>query len=208
MKSAVFCLAGALGLSVLGLLSATGMRGASPAARSPSPAPMAASSQTPKPDGPPPLVIDKNAPLLLDEAAEPDKSASPSGTGTGTGADNAPCFVCHANYRSEPLAQKHAENQLGCVHCHGASFAHRNDENNTTPPETMYAAEDIDRACQQCHPSHDVPAAKVLALGLERGLGRAGPRAIVCTDCHGQHRLAQRTVQWDKKSGKLLPRKP
>ena len=171
-------------------------------------APAAVESQvggpaTEKPKGPAPLVVDKSAPLLLlDEPTE--KAAVPETAALV--ADNAACFVCHANYKSETLTQTHAKARMGCVDCHGKSYAHRNDENNTTPPEKMFAADEIDRACQQCHPRHDVPAAKVVLLGVQRGLAKAEPKTIVCTDCHGDHRLAQRTVRWDKKTGKLLPR--
>jgi len=114
--------------------------------------------------------------------------------------------VCHANFKTESLAQGHAKAKMGCVDCHGKSYAHRNDENNTTPPEKMYALDQIDDACRQCHPSHDVPAAKVVVLARQRALSQTDPKAILCTDCHGHHRLAQRTVRWDKKTGKLLPR--
>ena len=164
----------------------------------------AATQATEKPKGPPPLVVDKSAPLLLDEPAEADKT-NPQAT-AAVDADTAACFVCHANFKTESLAQGHAQAKMGCIDCHGKSYAHRNDENNTTPPEKMYAMDQIDQACRQCHPSHDVTAAKVVVLALQRGLSKTDPKAIVCTDCHGNHRLPQRTVRWDKKTGKLLPR--
>jgi hypothetical protein len=164
----------------------------------------AATQATEKPKGPPPLVVDKSAPLLLDDPVEADKS-NPQVT-AAVDADTAACFVCHANFKTESLAQGHAKAKMSCIDCHGKSYAHRNDENNTTPPEKMYARDQIDDACRQCHPSHDVPAAKVVVLALQRGLSQTDPKAILCTDCHGHHRLAQRTVRWDKKTGKLLPR--
>jgi hypothetical protein len=159
---------------------------------------------TEKPNGPPPLIVDKSAPLLLDDPAEGDKTNSQATAAVD--ADTLACFVCHANFKTESLAQGHAKAKMGCIDCHGKSYAHRNDENNTTPPERMYARDQIDDACRQCHPSHDVAAAKVAVLALQRGLSQTDPKAIVCTDCHGHHRLAQRTVRWDKKTGKLLPR--
>jgi hypothetical protein len=165
---------------------------------------VAAGSQASERITPPPLVIDKDAPLLLDEASATDKAASPADAALQ--ANNAACFVCHANFKDESLAETHTQAKLGCIACHGKSYAHRNDENNTTPPEKMYPAESIDSACQECHPSHDVPAAKVVILGIQRGLNQSDPKTIVCTACHGHHRLAQRTVRWDKKTGKLLPR--
>ena len=164
----------------------------------------AATQATEKPKGLPPLVVDKSAPLLLDDPVEADKTNSQATAAVD--ADTLACFVCHANFKTESLAQGHAKAKMGCIDCHGKSYAHRNDENNTTPPEKMYARDQIDDACRQCHPSHDVTAAKVVVLALQRGLSKTDPKAIVCTDCHGNHRLPQRTVRWDKKTGKLLPR--
>jgi hypothetical protein len=31
---------------------------------------------------------------------------------------------------------------------------------------------------------------------------------IVCTDCHGEHRLKNRTVRWNKTTGDLIPVEP
>jgi len=33
---------------------------------------------------------------------------------------------------------------------------------------------------------------------------KTDPDKIVCTDCHGEHRMKVRTIIWDKKTGKLL----
>jgi len=159
-----------------------------------------------EPTAPPPLVIDKDAPLLLDEPTESEKHAPAATTRALT--DNAACFVCHANYREEPLASRHAAANVACVDCHGPSYAHRNDENNTTPPDVMYPADEIDQACRKCHASHDVPAAKVIACWQsarrEADPDKTNTETIVCTDCHGNHRLRLRSVRWDKKTGKLL----
>jgi len=204
--------------------------------------------------GPPPLVIDMDAPLLIDDPVEVEDATIAN---TEAAVENTACFVCHANYMTEFLTGRHAGINVGCVHCHGESTAHRNDENNTTPPEIMYPSEKIDSFCQGCHstahdippktiiarwlerkkeetnprvegvpPSNrgqdardtigpsctgchkedDVPPAKVVARWKERGLDKAqtDPDEIVCTDCHGDHRMRIRTVIWDKKSGKLL----
>ncbi|MHC4331226.1 MAG: cytochrome c3 family protein [Planctomycetota bacterium] len=183
-------------------------------------------------EGPPPLVVDTSAPLLLDEPTE-EEEASAAAT-TEAAAENMACFVCHANYRDEFIAQRHAKADVGCVNCHGDSFAHRNDENNTTPPETMYPAEQIDPFCQGCHDAHDIPPKKIIARWIkqkakkpnatcegchkeddvppekvvarwkERDLDKSDPARIVCTDCHGEHRMEVRTVVWDKKTGKIL----
>ena len=152
--------------------------------------------------GPPPLVVDSDAPLLLDEPTEEQQASA--GMTTQAAVENAACFVCHANYRFESLANRHARADVGCAACHGQSFAHRNDENNTTPPETMYPADKIDSFCQGCHNSHDVPPGKVVAHWAKRNPDKTDPDKIVCTDCHGDHRMKVRTVIWDKKTGKLL----
>jgi hypothetical protein len=153
----------------------------------------------------PPLILDDDEPLLLlEEPEEEEKSAAELKALT----ESQPCFVCHVNYQEEPLAVGHAKMGFSCVTCHGDSFAHRNDENNTTPPDTMYPPDQIAKKCGECHKTHDAPARKVVARWQKRCAHKIDPKTIVCTDCHGQHRLKIRTVQWDKKTGKLLPVKP
>ena len=189
-----------------------------------------AESESEATSGPPPLVVDTSEPLLLDEPTEEQIAAASTQAAT----ENMACFVCHANYRGEFLAERHAKANVGCVNCHGDSFAHRNDENNTTPPETMYPAEKIDPFCQGCHDAHDIPPKKIIACWTEqktkkpeatcegchkdddvppekvvarwkeRGIDKSDPARIVCTDCHGDHRMKVRTVIWDKETGKLL----
>ncbi len=154
--------------------------------------------ETKKPNGLPALVIDKSAPLLLDEPTEDDTEAHEEGT-----ADNDACLHCHAKYKKEPLAVRHAKEDVGCVTCHGKSFAHRNDENNTTPPEKMYPAHVIDAACGKCHETHDAPASRVIAR-FQKRCPRKDPKAIVCTDCHGDHRKKVRSVRWNKTTGALI----
>lgn len=149
-----------------------------------------------------PLMVDKDAPLLLDEPSESEKASGSAATSAA--ANNTPCFVCHANYNAEPLAVRHAAANVGCVDCHGKSTAHCNDENNTTPPDIMYPAKQIDRSCQKCHATHDVSAVKVVAAWQQRHPNKTEPKTIVCTDCHGDHRLRLRSIRWDKKTGKLI----
>ena len=169
----------------------------------------------------PALVVDKNAPLLLDETSESEK------VNTEAEAKNATCYVCHANYGEESLAQSHAKNNIGCTNCHGESIAHKNDENHLTPPDRMYAADTIDQACQhchtghdvqpmevvrrwrqhiddtksdirceKCHESHDVPAVDVIRKWQKQTGQKIEEKPIVCTDCHGEHRLKTRSVQY------------
>ena len=166
------------------------------------PATSSTQSETTVSQGPAPLVIDTSAPLLLEEPGEGQEA--PSSEVTGATAGNAACFVCHANYRAEFLVDRHATAGIGCANCHGDSLAHKNDENNTTPPQTMYAADKIDPFCRGCHTAHDVSPEKVVARWMERGLDKINPDKIVCTHCHGDHRMKVRTVIWDKSSGELL----
>ena len=121
--------------------------------------------------------------------------------------DNQACHVCHGNYQEEPLALEHAKEGVGCIDCHGESLDHRDDEDNITPPETMYALEDIDKMCGKCHDMHDASGRKVIQRWQERCPEKSDPEKIVCTDCHFQHRLRFRTVWWDKKTGELVIRK-
>lgn len=169
----------------------------------------------------PALVVDKNAPLLLDG---PTKLGNPV---TEAEAKNATCYVCHANYAEEELAQWHAKNNIGCADCHGESIAHKNDENHQTAPDKMYAPGEIDEACgkchtshdiqpeevvlrwqqhtgnkktiglcEVCHESHDVPAGDVIRKWQKQSGQKVYEKPIVCTDCHGEHRLKIRSIHY------------
>ncbi|OHB75259.1 MAG: hypothetical protein A2Z25_21835 [Planctomycetes bacterium RBG_16_55_9] len=200
LRISIFMLVALLILSASTLLSCTST--SQPEPISIEAAPVADEIPSPS-EGPPPLIVDMETPLLLDDPAEGENATV---TNTETAAENSACFVCHANYRGESLAGSHAGVNIGCVDCHGQSMAHRNDENNTTPPEIMYAARKIDPFCQGCHTSHDIPARTVVARWKERGLdkAKADPAKLVCTDCHGDHRMRIRTIIWDKATGTLL----
>lgn len=150
----------------------------------------------------PPLVVGKDAPLLLEEPAE--KKVEPL---FGPVADNTACYCCHTNYEEEEFVQYHAVADVGCIECHGQSFAHRNDEDNVTPPDVMFAPEKIAGNCAKCHDTHDAPAAEVITRWRERCPAKTDPKSLLCTDCHGEHRLKFRTVWWDKNTGKLIVRK-
>lgn len=115
--------------------------------------------------------------------------------------DNSRCFVCHMNLEEEQMAVTHAKEGVGCETCHGRSDAHCNDENNTTAPDHMYARATINLACMKCHPS--------LSPRTDHKPILADPPAAkkVCTDCHGEHRLAHRTRHWDRTTGRLLDTK-
>ncbi len=120
--------------------------------------------------------------------------------------DNSACYVCHGNYDGESLALTHAKEEIGCVDCHGESHDHRNDEDNITPPEKMYAPDGINKMCGECHENHNVEPSKVIARWQKRCPAKTDPKKIVCTDCHFEHRLKFRTVWWNKKTGELVIR--
>ncbi|HYW78238.1 MAG TPA: hypothetical protein VE890_01635 [Thermoguttaceae bacterium] len=157
-------------------------------------------------EGPPPLVVDTTQPLQLDEPPPPEPF-DPFAIPTGPKANNQACFACHANYEKEPFVNWHAEANVGCVKCHGPSSDHRNDENNITPPDKIFGPGTIAKLCKDCHDDHDAPAADVIARWQERCPVKTKADEIVCTDCHGQHRLKFRTVWWDKETRELVIRK-
>ncbi len=144
----------------------------------------------------PPLTVNKDNPLLLEDKPAKHKMK----------VDNSACYVCHTNYEEEPLVIVHGENEVGCADCHGESLDHCDDEDNITPPELMYPREKINRACEDCHDTHDVPAKDVLALWRKRCPEQTDPKKIVCTDCHGKHRLEKRVVRWNKRTRALILR--
>ncbi len=121
-------------------------------------------------------------------------------------ADNFACYVCHANYETEELALVHARVGVGCAKCHGRSLEHCDDEAHEIPPDIMFALEEVDGQCATCHEGHDAPATEVLARYLERVPAKTNPSDVVCTDCHGEHRLARRTVWWDRKTREMVVR--
>lgn len=118
----------------------------------------------------------------------------------GLGVDNSRCHVCHINYEDEEFAVRHARANVGCEKCHGASDAHCGDENNVTPPDLMYPKAKVNLSCWMCHDKATL--AKV--ADHKPALAAVEARTKLCTDCHGQHRLARRDVRWDKATGKLL----
>jgi hypothetical protein len=165
----------------------------------------AAAADPPSAHAPPPLKVDKSAPLLLDEPAAPEPAATDP---KKPRADNSACFVCHGNFQDERMVTVHAKENIGCVKCHGPSLAHRNDEDNVTAPDTMFPAQRIDNSCRKCHDDHIAPPRKMIAMFQERFPRGIDPKKVVCTDCHGEHRLKIRSVLWDKELGKLLKSDP
>ena len=126
-------------------------------------------------------------PLLLDDDSETNQSDGPE-------ADNSRCFVCHINYMQEDIAVIHARADIGCAGCHGQSDEHIADESwasggNGTAPDIMYPGQKINPFCMGCHAKDKINTDqhKPLFANIEK---------MVCTDCHGNHRLAVRKCKW------------
>lgn len=129
-------------------------------------------------------------PLLLLDAGE-EESRPP----TGPGADNSRCFVCHLNYAMESLAVDHAKADIGCAKCHGPSDAHIADESwswgeNGTAPDVMFPRPKINPFCLGCHPQDKIAAEQ------HKPFFAGASEKKYCTDCHGNHRLAERKCKW------------
>lgn len=144
-------------------------------------------------------------PLSLDGLRDEKLPAAPAKPQAELKA-NDPCYVCHGNMKEDKLVFAHAAGKVSCIDCHGPSVAHRNDEDNITPPDKMFARDQIDSMCSECHGEHDVPARDVIRRLQERKLASTKSGEIACTSCHFEHRLAHRVVEWDKKTRKLLSR--
>jgi len=125
------------------------------------------------------------------EAAAPDAETAPAGkdaTEVDPLGPNAACYVCHMTFIKEELAKVHLAEKIACTNCHGLSDKHANDENiGATKPDIVYSRDKVDKSCEQCHDTHDAPAKKVLARFTERRLSLQRP--VICTDCHGTHKI-------------------
>jgi len=133
------------------------------------------------------LLLDDEPLLLLDDESKVEHSG-------WSEADNSRCFVCHVNYMQEDIAVIHARANIGCAGCHGECDEHIADESwasggNGTAPETMYPRPKINPFCMGCHPKDkiDTDQHKPLFANIEK---------MVCTDCHGEHRLEVRKCKW------------
>jgi len=144
----------------------------------------------------PPLLLDEEPPLLLDD--EPllllDDDEGSEQSDAGPQADNSRCFVCHVNYMEEYLAVTHARVDMGCAYCHGESDEHIADESwasggNGTAPGTMFPKPKIVPFCMGCHPKDKIDAVQHEPLFADM-------EKMVCTDCHGKHRLHARKCKW------------
>lgn len=150
----------------------------------------------------PPLLIEDDAPPLLEEPAHATNGAALQVQHDTS--INAACYVCHVNFKQDAFVQWHVKTNIGCVHCHGPSREHVADEANLTPPDVMYPPQNIALSCALCHPVHKANPREVLARWQEWCSNKADPYRVVCTDCHGDHRLKVRATIWHKKTGALL----
>jgi len=118
-----------------------------------------------------------------------------------TPADNSRCHVCHINYDEEQFAVKHAKHGVGCQQCHGPSDEHCGSESHEIAPDIIYPLDRIAPACLKCHEPKTLADQEMHTLNL---IGTPQAKKV-CTECHDTHRLARRTVRWDKATRKLLP---
>jgi len=88
------------------------------------------------------------------------------------------CGSCHVDVEDELKESAHLVEEVGCIACHGPSDGHIRDENNEVLPDEVFAREDVDRLCGECHTCSRPKAAKTPA------------DRKVCTDCHQSHSLA------------------
>lgn len=134
-----------------------------------------------------PLLLDEEPLLLLDDDSDGEQPDGPQ-------ADNSRCFVCHVNYMEEDVAVIHARADIGCADCHGESDEHIADESwasggNGTAPATMFPKPKIVPFCMGCHPKDKIDTVQHKPLFADMG-------KMVCTDCHGKHRLYARKCKW------------
>ncbi len=135
-----------------------------------------------------PLLLADEPLLLLDDDGGTDEAAGPM-------ADNSRCFVCHVNFMEEDIAVIHARADMGCKDCHGESDEHIADESwasggNGTAPETMFPKPTIVPFCMGCHTKEKIDTVqhKPFFADIDK---------MVCTDCHGKHRITTpRKCKW------------
>ncbi len=105
--------------------------------------------------------------------------------------DNSFCLVCHINFDEEELAADHVAKEVTCMHCHGVSYDHRDDESHRTPPDVLFGRAEVEPFCKKCHKKHkDQKKADAFLAewdGKLRPNGRVVRENAVCTDCHGVH---------------------
>jgi len=152
--------------------------------------------------------VTEKEPLLLDDEPLRLDNGPDANLPVGAVADNSRCYVCHMNYMQEDITVIHARAKVGCADCHGNCDAHIADESwawggKGTPPGIMYRRPEINPFCMGCHPRDKIDTEKHKPLfegaveeQAKAGLILSGASACYCTDCHGDHRLANRECKW------------
>lgn len=135
--------------------------------------------------------LEDEPPLLLDDAMLPFEEEGP----VEGMADNSRCVVCHLNLAQEKLVLTHARAEIGCAVCHGDSDAHIADESWTsggegTAPDKIFTPETVGRSCTKCHEGNELSQRNHALISAEAA------KKERCTDCHGEHRLANRITKW------------
>ncbi len=117
-------------------------------------------------------------------------------------AENSFCYVCHINFDGEEFATVHKNANVGCADCHGDSDKHSADEDNATPPDTMYKKLDVNNSCMsaKCHSRAQLEK----EIGHRPFFAGTDTQRKYCTDCHGNHKIPERQRKWDKDTGKLI----
>ena len=83
------------------------------------------------------------------------------------------------------------------------SAKHSADEDNLTAPDHLYSETRVAPFCLSCHPQ-----AKLALDANHQPIFASSAPPQRCTDCHGEHRLKNRTRRWDKDTGKLIWKDP
>jgi hypothetical protein len=126
-------------------------------------------------------------------------------------ADNGLCYVCHLTLQNDELTAKHLVQGVGCAKCHGASHEHMHDEMLMTKPDVLHGRKEVVSMCSQCHDKpHELKQKEHKAFldkwrGHDRPNGRVVTDASVCTDCHGTHILAKRSISLEAKGSEWKP---
>jgi hypothetical protein len=145
------------------------------------------------------LLLGAEGPAAPKQAASAEKREATEASVEDPLGPNGACYVCHMTFVKEDLAKTHLANKIGCVKCHGVSAKHANDEDiGATKPDITFRRADVDASCQKCHEGHNVPARRVVARLIERNLSSRG--AVICTDCHGTHKIDRSAAESDPPS--------
>jgi hypothetical protein len=85
------------------------------------------------------------------------------------------CRQCHVDVEEQYVGGVHYKENVACTRCHGPSEGHIADENNEVKPDELFARDDVDRLCGECHECF-----------REDDADPPGERKV-CTECHGSH---------------------